>query len=129
MFIRALQDHNKLLRCYTQNIDALEDVAGVTKVVPCHGSFATATCQRCHRQQPGAAIRKAVLSGLVPRCGFIETTAAPAANAAGAPSQVGAGARGGGSNAEDEGPPGLPKRRRSNRSRQKPSVARAANPT
>lgn len=43
-FIRLLADEGKLLRCYTQNIDGLERLAGVPpdKLVECHGTFATA---------------------------------------------------------------------------------------
>ncbi len=49
-FIRSLERHGKLLRNYTQNIDTLEQVVGIEKVVQCHGSFATASCMKCkHR--------------------------------------------------------------------------------
>ncbi|KAG8853347.1 NAD-dependent histone deacetylase sir2, partial [Serendipita sp. 411] len=57
-----------LLRNYTQNIDSLELVAGVTQVYHCHGSFATATCMDCKREVSGAVIKPAVLSGKIPRC-------------------------------------------------------------
>ena len=38
-FIRKIEQHNKLLRNYTQNIDTLEQVAGIRNVVQCHGEF------------------------------------------------------------------------------------------
>jgi len=48
-FLRLLQDKGVLLRCFTQNIDTLERMAGVTadNIVEAHGSFATARCIDC----------------------------------------------------------------------------------
>lgn len=40
-FIRCIESCGKLLRNYTQNIDTLEQVAGIHNVIQCHGSFAT----------------------------------------------------------------------------------------
>lgn len=37
-FVRALEERGKLLRNYTQNIDTLEGVAGIERVVYCHGN-------------------------------------------------------------------------------------------
>src|SRR5579859_1099384 len=69
-FLKLLQDKEKLLRVYTQNIDNLEQLAGVAedKLVQCHGSFATASCMRCGARAPGEEIREEVLRGEVPRC-------------------------------------------------------------
>jgi len=69
-FLRLLQDKNKLLRVYTQNIDNLERLAGVRedKLVLCHGSFATASCMRCKLQVSGEEIRDDVMNGVVPKC-------------------------------------------------------------
>jgi NAD+-dependent protein deacetylase SIR2 len=69
-FLRLLQDKNKLLRVYTQNIDNLEHLAGVRedKLVQCHGSFATASCMRCKLQVSGEEIREDILNGNVPKC-------------------------------------------------------------
>ena len=41
-----------LLRVYTQNIDTLERQTGMTsdKIIECHGSYATNTCQTCRKQ-------------------------------------------------------------------------------
>ncbi len=48
-FIRLLEQHGKLLRNFTQNIDGLEFKTGIdrSKVVQCHGTFETATCLNC----------------------------------------------------------------------------------
>lgn len=69
-FIRLLQDKGKLLTNYTQNIDNLEDHAGIDseKLVQCHGSFATASCQECRYQVKGDAIFADIKAGIVPRC-------------------------------------------------------------
>jgi len=53
---------------YTQNIDTLESVAGVHRVVHCHGSFSTATCLQCQRRVPGSEIESEILSQRVPLC-------------------------------------------------------------
>ena len=37
-WIRLLEDRGQLLRNYTQNIDTLESLAGVDKVLQCHGT-------------------------------------------------------------------------------------------
>lgn len=57
-FIRLLQDKNKLLRNYTQNIDNLESYAGIDpeKLIQCHGSFAHATCVTCKYKVKGDKI-------------------------------------------------------------------------
>ena len=69
-FLKLLQDKSKLLRVYTQNIDNLEQLAGIRedKLVQCHGSFATASCMRCKLQVSGDEIREDVLNGVVPKC-------------------------------------------------------------
>lgn len=45
-FLRLLQDKGLLFRCYTQNIDTLERLAGLEagQIVEAHGSFADAHC-------------------------------------------------------------------------------------
>ena len=69
-FLKLLQDKQKLVRVYTQNIDNLEQLAGVAedKLVQCHGSFATASCMRCGVRVSGEEIREEVLRGEVPKC-------------------------------------------------------------
>ncbi|CAN0229333.1 unnamed protein product, partial [Discosporangium mesarthrocarpum] len=56
-FLRELEEQGKLLNNYTQNIDGLEALVGLTKYVPCHGSFMTATCQRCKLKKTAEDIK------------------------------------------------------------------------
>jgi NAD+-dependent protein deacetylase SIR2 len=69
-FLKLLQDTQKLLRVYTQNIDNLEHLAGVgeDKLVQCHGSFATASCVRCGMRVAGEEILQDVRLRRVPKC-------------------------------------------------------------
>ncbi|XP_017772877.1 PREDICTED: NAD-dependent protein deacetylase sirtuin-1 isoform X1 [Nicrophorus vespilloides] len=67
-FIKLLEKHGKLLRNYTQNIDTLEKVADIERVIECHGSFATATCTKCGNKVTAEAIREIVLAQNVPVC-------------------------------------------------------------
>ncbi|XP_014673566.1 PREDICTED: NAD-dependent protein deacetylase sirtuin-1-like [Priapulus caudatus] len=67
-FIRRLEEHGQLLRNYTQNIDTLEQVAGITKVIQCHGSFNTATCMNCKRKVKADEIKPDVMNQTIPRC-------------------------------------------------------------
>jgi len=67
-FIKLLEEKEKLLRNYTQNIDTLECKAGIKRVMHCHGSFATASCIQCTHRVDCSSIRDQVLSGQIPRC-------------------------------------------------------------
>ena len=69
-FIRLLQDKRKLLTNYTQNIDNLEQHAGIREdnLVQCHGSFATATCIECKHKVDGEVIFDDIKAGRVPYC-------------------------------------------------------------
>lgn len=67
-FIRLLEKQNRLLRNYTQNIDTLEQQAGIERVIQCHGSFATATCLRCSRRAPSTEIEKDIMEQNIPLC-------------------------------------------------------------
>lgn len=67
-FIRLIEQHNKLLRNYTQNIDTLEQVAGIKDVIQCHGSFATATCQVCGYKVDAEAIKGDIFAQRIPQC-------------------------------------------------------------
>lgn len=70
LFIKMLQDRGKLLRNYTQNIDNLEHYAGIIpeKLVQCHGSFATATCQTCGYKTKGENLFDDIRNQAVSRC-------------------------------------------------------------
>lgn len=69
-FVRELEEHDKLLRMYSQNIDTLEQKAGIERVLQCHGSFATATCTElsCRLNIDGSEIRDAIMEQRVPYC-------------------------------------------------------------
>ncbi|KAK1791053.1 hypothetical protein P4O66_002097 [Electrophorus voltai] len=67
-FISMLDNKEKLLRNYTQNIDTLEQVAGVQRIIQCHGSFATASCLVCKHKVDCEAIREDVFKQIVPHC-------------------------------------------------------------
>ncbi|KAJ8343250.1 hypothetical protein SKAU_G00305790 [Synaphobranchus kaupii] len=69
-FVRLLQDKGQLLRMYTQNIDGLERMAGISpsKLVEAHGTFSMATCTVCRREYPGEDLRADIMSGTVPKC-------------------------------------------------------------
>lgn len=69
-FLRLLQDKGHLLRNYTQNIDDLEGLAGLSrdKIIQCHGSFATATCRKCKTKVDGKAIFSEIRAQRVARC-------------------------------------------------------------
>ncbi|XP_059142877.1 NAD-dependent protein deacetylase sirtuin-1-like [Physella acuta] len=67
-FIRLLEEKEKLLRNYTQNIDTLEQVAGIQRIVQCHGSFATATCAVCGHKVGSDAIKEDIFNQVIPQC-------------------------------------------------------------
>ncbi|XP_037521143.1 NAD-dependent protein deacetylase sirtuin-1 isoform X1 [Rhipicephalus sanguineus] len=67
-FIKRLEDNNKLLRNYTQNIDTLEQTCGIRNVITCHGSFATASCTRCHHKVDCNMIKEEIFSQRIPLC-------------------------------------------------------------
>lgn len=60
----------QLLRIYTQNIDSLEQLAGVRseKVVYAHGSLSNATCMKCKATYSASDIESDVKLGRVPLC-------------------------------------------------------------
>ncbi|CCH63076.1 hypothetical protein TBLA_0J00780 [Henningerozyma blattae CBS 6284] len=56
-FIKHLQDRNKLMRCYTQNIDGLEEMSGLIKkanehepVIQLHGDINNLQCIKCFQE-------------------------------------------------------------------------------
>ena len=59
-----------LLRVYSQNIDGLEQVAGVSpkRMVYAHGSLQFATCCKCRRKVTAQEIEPAILKRTVPLC-------------------------------------------------------------
>lgn len=69
-FIRLLQDQGRLRTNYTQNIDNLEELAGIEKdrLIQCHGSFATASCRKCKHKVIGTDIFADMRAKRVARC-------------------------------------------------------------
>lgn len=47
-FIKMLDKQKKLLRNYSQNIDTLEQVAGIENVIECHGKFNNTAIRLLH---------------------------------------------------------------------------------
>lgn len=70
-FIKLLQDKNKLLTNYTQNIDNVESNAGIhrEKLIQCHGSWATATCRKCKHKVDGHEIFEDIRNHTIAECG------------------------------------------------------------
>jgi NAD-dependent deacetylase len=52
-FLARLEDAGKLSAVITQNIDMLHQAAGSSKVIELHGSFRSATCRACGKQDTG----------------------------------------------------------------------------
>lgn len=69
-FLALLHQRGMLLRVYTQNIDGLEEIAGVpkSKVVHAHGSLTWAQCTKCRARMDSSEIANDVKNGTVPRC-------------------------------------------------------------
>ncbi|TIB03850.1 hypothetical protein E3P89_02573 [Wallemia ichthyophaga] len=69
-FFRLLEVRGILKRVFTQNIDTLERVAGVSdeKMVEAHGSFVRARCIDCKVVSDGAYVKRCVIQGVIPRC-------------------------------------------------------------
>ncbi|XP_020281472.1 NAD-dependent protein deacetylase sirtuin-1 isoform X2 [Pseudomyrmex gracilis] len=76
-FIKMLDKQKKLLRNYSQNIDTLEQVAGIENVIECHGSFATASCTRCKYQVRADDIREDIFAQRIPTCPKCRVNALP----------------------------------------------------
>ncbi|XP_038307799.1 NAD-dependent protein deacetylase sirtuin-2 isoform X1 [Canis lupus baileyi] len=71
-FIRLLKEKGLLLRCYTQNIDTLERVAGLEPedLVEAHGTFYTSHCisPLCRREYPLSWMKEKIFSEVTPKC-------------------------------------------------------------
>ena len=69
-FIRLLEEKEKLLVHFTQNIDCLDREAGVSpeKIVEAHGSFANQGCIECKAPFPKDEMLKHVQEKQVPKC-------------------------------------------------------------
>ena len=69
-FLALLEEKKMLLRVYTQNIDGLEEKAGLSpkRVVYAHGSLNTSSCLKCGGKAPAEDLRDEILLGNVPYC-------------------------------------------------------------
>ncbi|KAM8793979.1 NAD-dependent protein deacetylase sirtuin-2 [Eudromia elegans] len=71
-FMRLLRDKGLLLRCYTQNIDALERVAGLRpdELVEAHGTFVTSRCLRpsCRSRYGLRWMKERIFASQIPKC-------------------------------------------------------------
>ena len=70
-FVKLLDDKGLLLRNYTQNIDGLEQLAGVCeeKIVECHGHFRTASCANCFSRYDGNKAKEEIVRNQrAPKC-------------------------------------------------------------
>ncbi|KAK4019189.1 NAD-dependent protein deacetylase sirtuin-2 [Daphnia magna] len=71
-FLRLLNKKGLLLRHYTQNVDALERVAGIPaeKLVEAHGTLHTSRCinPECREEYDRKWMTEKVLADVVPRC-------------------------------------------------------------
>lgn len=86
-FIRMLELKQKLLRNYTQNIDTLEQVAGIKNVIECHGSFSTASCTKCKYKCDANSIREDIFTQHIPVCPRCQPTVKQSVNASEAVSE------------------------------------------
>jgi NAD-dependent histone deacetylase SIR2 len=69
-FISLLHRKGLLLKCFTQNIDCLEQEAGVPeeKMIAAHGSFAQQSCIDCKAPYPSGDIKTHVEQKTIPHC-------------------------------------------------------------
>jgi len=84
IFLKTLQDRKQLLRVYTQNVDGLEEAAGVlpSKVVYAHGTMRRVKCMKCGRKLDADEIRDDILAGSAPMCSSYPSTVAKKKNQA-----------------------------------------------
>ena len=72
-FIALLEKKGLLLRTYTQNIDMLDVLAGVSeeKMIECHGHFRTAACTICKKSFDGDECKRIItIEKQAPKCAF-----------------------------------------------------------
>ncbi|XP_018405777.1 PREDICTED: NAD-dependent protein deacetylase sirtuin-2 isoform X1 [Cyphomyrmex costatus] len=69
-FIRLLWEKGLLLRHYTQNIDTLERIAGLSpdKLVEAHGTFHTGHCLKCRAPYTFSWMKEKIVEGVIPKC-------------------------------------------------------------
>ena len=78
-FIRLLHERKVLRRCYSQNIDGLELVAGLPedKLIQAHGGFSSAHCIDCDKEAATSQVKASIFKGEVPRCEYCKGLVKP----------------------------------------------------
>ncbi|XP_053257832.1 NAD-dependent protein deacetylase sirtuin-2 isoform X1 [Podarcis raffonei] len=80
-FMRLLKEKGMLLRCYTQNIDTLERVAGLDQddLVEAHGTFFTSHCihSGCKKAYTLEWMKEKIFSSLIPKCEKCQSVVKP----------------------------------------------------
>lgn len=79
-FIKLLHDKKVLLRCYTQNIDGLERIAGIPpdRLVEAHGTFSKCFCIQCNAKYSSTLFKKQVFNDQRPLCPYCKGFVKPA---------------------------------------------------
>lgn len=69
-FIKLLFDKGILLRHYTQNVDALDDLTGLPedKIVQAHGHIKTGSCLKCSHKHSFEFMKGFVVNKEIPKC-------------------------------------------------------------
>ncbi|KAJ6551385.1 DHS-like NAD/FAD-binding domain-containing protein [Mycena capillaripes] len=69
-FIRLLEKRRVLNACWTQNVDGLEGLAGVSswRLIQAHGTVDSQHCTNCNAKFDDRKMKQAVVSGEVPIC-------------------------------------------------------------
>lgn len=97
-YLNDMKDDGRLLRCYTQNLDQLEERAGLKPaeddspgdVVHCHGSFGQLKCLNCESLSPwDAETEELTIKGEAPQCPHCIRRSADRAQAGKRPMEVG----------------------------------------
>ncbi|KAG6896664.1 hypothetical protein C0992_006798 [Termitomyces sp. T32_za158] len=65
---RLIKELDTPVRYEIEGQDTLETLAGVQRVLQCHGSFATASCLQCRRRVPGSEIEADIMDQKVALC-------------------------------------------------------------
>ncbi|KAH8264039.1 hypothetical protein KR038_000958 [Drosophila bunnanda] len=69
-FVRLLHDKGLLKRHYTQNIDTLDRLTGLSddKIIEAHGSFHTNHCLKCKKEYDMAWMKEEIFADRLPTC-------------------------------------------------------------
>ncbi|GMM38327.1 histone deacetylase [Saccharomycopsis crataegensis] len=73
-FMKLTNDHNQLIRIFSQNIDTLERATGLDsdKIIEAHGSFAEEFCIECDEKAQKEHFEKQLLADEIPKCEHCE---------------------------------------------------------